>query len=207
MLVDRNTGFAQALEGSRAPAVAPQAALTQSLLAQYVTARETFDIYSLSEQYRKVALWSADAARADYLANIPATNPSSPLNRYPRTTVVTTRVESVTPIAPETAMVRFVTERSDATLGGAGRSYWVAVLKYRFSGEPMSLEDRLVNPLGFQVVHYRRDPEAPPKELVPVPPPQPGASVQLKPLAVAAPRNLALPGARTASPALGGDFG
>jgi type IV secretion system protein VirB8 len=37
---------------------------------------------------------------------------------------------------------------------------WVSVIRYRFTGEPMSMEERLVNPLGFQVVRYRRDQEA-----------------------------------------------
>lgn len=167
VLVDRTTGYAQMLKGDRAPTVTPQAALTQSLLAQYVVARETFDIDTLPEQYRKVALWSGGRARAAYLAAMPAGNPASPLSRYPRTTVVDTRIESISAIAPQTALVRFVTERSDPTLGGLQREYWVAILKYRFSGEPMSLEDRLVNPLGFQVLDYRRDPEAAPQVLAP----------------------------------------
>jgi type IV secretion system protein VirB8 len=40
----------------------------------------------------------------------------------------------------------------------------VAVIRYRYSGEPLRLEDRLVNPLGFQVLRYRRDAEALPPE-------------------------------------------
>jgi type IV secretion system protein VirB8 len=42
----------------------------------------------------------------------------------------------------------------------------VAVINYRFSGEPMTVADRLLNPLGFQVVRYRKDEEAlPPADL------------------------------------------
>jgi type IV secretion system protein VirB8 len=33
------------------------------------------------------------------------------------------------------------------------------VVTYGFSGAPLSAEDRLINPLGFQVSHYRRDAE------------------------------------------------
>jgi type IV secretion system protein VirB8 len=162
LLVDRNTGFVQALEGTHPATLKPQAALTQSLLAQYIVARETFDIGSLPDQYRKVALWSADAARRDYLAVMPAGNPESPLSRYPRSAVVETHIESVSTLGPDTALVRFYTERHDQNQGAAPRAYWAAMLRYRYSGEPMAIEDRLVNPLGFQVVHYRRDQEAPP---------------------------------------------
>jgi len=162
ILVDRNTGFAQALDERAMPDVKPESALTQSLLAQYVVARETFDINGLQNQYRKVALWSGDQAKRDYLAQMPSGNPDSPLNRYPRTTIVETVVESVTPTADDAALVRFYTERHDRGGAAGSRSYWVSLVRFRFSGSPMALEDRLINPLGFQVVHYRRDQEVPP---------------------------------------------
>ena len=49
--------------------------------------------------------------------------------------------------------------------GGQARviGSWVAVVRYRYSGEPMRVEDRYLNPLGFQVLRYRRDPEAMPQ--------------------------------------------
>jgi len=162
VLVDRNTGFAQVLEGETIPSIKPQSALTQSLLAQYVVARETFDINSIQSQYRKVALWSGGNARREYLALMPAENPNSPVNRYGRATTVETHIESVTPTAPDTALLRFFTERRRQGQPTGERDYWVSLVRYRFSGEPMAIEDRLVNPLGFQVVHYRRDQEAPP---------------------------------------------
>lgn len=162
VLVDRHTGYAQQLDTTAMPDIKPESALTQSLLAQYVVARETFDINNLQAQYRKVALWSDDAAKRDYLAVMPASSPDSPINRYPRSTIIQTGIESVTPTGPNTALVRFYTERHDRGQAAGARSYWVSLLRFRFSKQPLALEDRLVNPLGFQVVHYRRDQEAPP---------------------------------------------
>ncbi len=162
LLVDRNTGYVQMLDGTHPQTIKPDAALTQSLLAQYVIGREGFDIATIADQYRKVALWSAAAARRDYLALMPAGNPQSPLNLYPRSTQVRVTVESVSPIGPQAALVRFVAERRDQNGGAARQDYWVAVITYRYSGEPQKLDDRLANPLGFQVVSYRRDQETPP---------------------------------------------
>lgn len=170
LLVDRNTGYVQVLKGSGADTIVTDQALTQSLLAQYVIAREGFDIASLSADYQKVALWSAERARSDYLTLMPASNPASPIRRLPRTTVVGVRVKSVSPIAPNTALVRFDTERRDQGEVNGQREPWVAVIRYRFSGAPMALEDRLINPLGFQIIHYRRDQEAPPPPAVAVSP-------------------------------------
>ncbi len=168
IMVDKNTGFAQVLEGEAIPSVKPQSALTQSLLAQYVVARETYDISSIQGQYRKVALWSAENAKRAYLALMPAGNPASPVSRYGNATVVETHIESITPTAKDTALVRFYTQRRDQGQPAAQRAYWVSHLRFRFAGEPMAIEDRLINPLGFQVVHYRRDQEAAPVQEVAV---------------------------------------
>lgn len=162
LLVDRNTGYVQALKPLEPGQVSGDTALTQSFLVQYVIARESFDIDTLQPSYRKVALWSAETARSGYVAAMQASNPESPLARYPRSTIVETRVRSVSPVRPGVALVRFETVRRDAGGRVQAPSAWVAVLRYRYSGEPMQVEDRYVNPLGFQVLRYRRDPEAMP---------------------------------------------
>jgi type IV secretion system protein VirB8 len=168
LLVDRNTGFVQALEPLDPAKVSADTALTQSFLVQYVIARESFDIDTLQSDYRKVALWSAEQARTGYVAGMQVSSPQSPLTLYPRTTVVETRVKSVSPVGRNVALVRFETVRRDAGGQVEPAHAWVAVIRYRFSGEPMRLEDRLVNPLGFQVLRYRRDAEALPPEAAPV---------------------------------------
>ncbi len=159
LMVDRQTGFVQELKPINPQLVSSEAALTESFLVQYVIAREGFDINSLQSDYRKVALWSADSARNSYLASVPASNPSSYLATLPRSSVVNVGVKSVSAIGDQTSMVRFETLRQDVGRGVSPPQAWVAVVRYRFSGEPMSAEDRFVNPLGFQVVSYRRNQE------------------------------------------------
>ncbi|HYI40650.1 MAG TPA: VirB8/TrbF family protein [Allosphingosinicella sp.] len=171
LLVDRTTGYVQALKPLEADKVAPDAALTQSFLVQYVIARESFDIDMVTANYNKVALWSAEQARSGYLNSVQVSNPQSPLVIYPRSTVVETRVKSVSPLGRNVALVRFDTIRSDAGGQVQPPRSWVAVIRYRYTGEPMKLEDRFVNPLGFRVVRYRVDPEsAPPPAAVMVTP-------------------------------------
>lgn len=160
LLVDRTTGFVQALTPLDPSQITPDRALVQSMLVQYVIARESFDVSTLQADYRKVGLWSADQARLDYANLMRPANIDSPLVLYPRTSTVQTRVKSVSPMPDESVLVRFETIRRDAGGGFQPAQAWVAIIKYRFSGEPMSAEDRFLNPLGFQVTQYRRDPEA-----------------------------------------------
>lgn len=162
LMVDRNTGYVQALKPTDPDMIAPDAALTKSLLAQYVIARESFDINEVQEAYRKVTLWSVDPARTDYVTGMQYTNAGSPLARYPRSTVIATRVRSVSPLGGNAALVRFETQRRDAGGQALPPRYWVAVIRYQFSTGPLSTEDRFLNPLGFQVVRYRRDAESAP---------------------------------------------
>jgi type IV secretion system protein VirB8 len=181
LLVDRNTGFVQAVRPMDQQRIAADAALTQSLLVQYVTQREGFDHDAVQSSYRHVTLWSAESARADYVAGMQPSNPQSPLARYPRGTVVEVRVKSVSPVAQNVAMVRFDTSLRTPNGQATPLGAWVSMIRYRFTGEPMRQEDRFANPLGFQVVRYRKDQEAlpAPEQVQPAQPglavPQPGA--------------------------------
>jgi type IV secretion system protein VirB8 len=160
LMVDKTTGYVQALKPLDQATIAPDAALTQSFLVQYVIAREGFDIATLNADYRKVGLFSADAARNSYLTQMQVSNPQSPLVLYARTTTIDVRVKSVSPLGSNASLVRFDTLREDKGAQPRPVGSWVAVIRYRYSPAPMKLEDRFVNPLGFQVVSYRKDPEA-----------------------------------------------
>ena len=159
LLVDKQTGYVQALDPLNTESISPDKALVRSFLAQYVIARESFDIDSLNASYRKVALWSSGEARNRYIAAMQATSALSPLATLPRRSVVEVVIRSISSLSPDSALVRFSTTRTDSGGQPQNPQHWAAVIKYRFSGETMSAEDRLTNPLGFQVVRYRRDAE------------------------------------------------
>lgn len=190
LLVDRHTGYVQALAPLAADRIAPDTALTQSFIVQYVIARESFGADALQANYRKAVLWSAGTARAQYIAGMQAANPLSPIARLPRTSVIETQVKSVSPLGGNSALVRFDTRRRDA--GGALQPAqpYVVVIRYQFSTDAMTREDRFVNPLGFQVTRYRRDAEA-----LPQPDPAPPAA----PAPTAAPESALRPASAIAS--------
>jgi type IV secretion system protein VirB8 len=200
LMVDRQTGYVQELKPLDQQKVAPDAALTRSFLVQYVIARENFAIGEAQSNYRKATLWSADAAKSDYVTLMQVNNPASPLARLPRSTVVDTQVKSVSSLGGNTALVRFDTVRRDANGQPQPARPWVAVISYRFSTGPLSSQDRFLNPLGFQVVRYRRDQEAIVPDAAPVadaaPPSQPQVYAPGTPAAVPAPVSVPATGRR-----------
>jgi type IV secretion system protein VirB8 len=164
LLVDRQTGNVEALAPLDAQMVAPDAALTRSFLVQYVTARESFALPTLQDDYRKVSLWSDRSVRESYQRAMNASTPGSPLAVLPQNAAIRTQVKSVSNLSEGRALVRFQTTRIDPGVSPQPPSHWAGIVNYSFSAAEMSEEDRYINPLGFQVTAYRRDAETLPEE-------------------------------------------
>lgn len=171
VMVDRQTGHVTTLDPSQPVKLAPDTALTRSMLAQYVTARESLDRATIAGDYRKVALWSAETARSSYFAQMKPGNPDNPFARLPRQITLQTRIRSVSLLEDGQALVRYdLVQRSDT--GREARSApYVSVIRYRFRDKALADADRFINPLGFEVTRYRKDPEAPVTAESPVFPP------------------------------------
>lgn len=163
--VDRQTGAAQLATGVALGPMSENEALTKSTLAQYVIARETLDAVDLAANYRKVGLWSAGTARSDYLRAMDRGNPMSVLNGANADTQISVTIKSINLMSKQSALVRFSTDRREGN-GPVTRSDWVSVIEFEFSGAPLSMEDRLINPLGFRVTRYRRDAETAAPQIV-----------------------------------------
>jgi type IV secretion system protein VirB8 len=157
--VDRQSGYVETAQGLIPGRLSQNTAITEAFLAQYVLAREGYDATDLQANYRKVALWSFGQARDQYLRTMSASNPQSPLKLYPATTVMQPVVKSISLLSSNSALVRFDVERHDYGSGGGDRQSYAVVVGFRYTGAPMRMGDRFLNPLGFQATSYRRDAE------------------------------------------------
>jgi type IV secretion system protein VirB8 len=128
------------------------------MLAQYVLARETFDPADFRERYERVALWSLGPARDQYVAQYQSGSADSILGDLRPGTTVKVVVKNIELLTDGTARVRFEAQRRDANAEPVSAD-WQTVVSFQFTGQPMKTEDRLLNPLGFQVTGYRRDSE------------------------------------------------
>lgn len=194
VLVDRQTGHVTTLDPSSTEKVGPRGALAKSMLVQYVSARETLDRSSVRTDYRKVVLWSGGAARASYLTLMKPGNPANPLATMPRTSLVQVRVKSASMLDDGSALVRYDLVRRDESGAEAAPAPFVSIIRYRFRDRPLTEADRFINPLGFEVQQYRRDPEVVPSVAVP------SISVQAGPLQQPGPAYPASPQARQVRP-------
>ena len=167
LLVDKATGYvevARPLENGGP--ISEREAVTQANIVRFIRARETYDPPALRDNFELASLLSAGSASKELAEQFSPTNPNSPMKLWGPSGRIKIYVKSVNflthgwmdnPKAPATAAVRFMATRS------ADREqvieHWVANVRFRYTQEPMRNEWRFDNPLGFQVIEYRKDQE------------------------------------------------
>lgn len=162
VLVDRTTGQVERVDLDQPHGLAANEALQQSLLSQYVVARESYDPIGIRSAYRRVALWSSGSARSSYLAAMNQGRPAAEIGGIKRDIALAANVKSISMIGPSSALVRFDVARIGYDGKRSDARPYVATIAFGYRGQPMRIEDRLDNPLGFEVKSYRVDAEAPP---------------------------------------------
>lgn len=157
--VDRATGMVDVMRGlsdEDAP-VRYEEAVSKYFLAQYVRNREGYLDPAAADAFRFVALLSAPAEQRRWAELYRGSNPDSPQNLYGPDGEAVVAVRAISFIGDDVANVRFrrTVRRAQQTL----ETDWIATVAFTYTRAPMRETDRLSNPLGFQVVSYRADPE------------------------------------------------
>lgn len=156
--VDQTTGYIEVKTGLTRPAnLTEQEAITQANIVRYIRAREGYDPYRIDENFGIAAILSTGTAANELQQLYSTTNPQNPARRYGDDTRVMVDIKSVTFPNDSTSLVRFSTDEVTAT--NSITRHWISVVRFRYTDTPTSNSLRFENPLGFQVVDYRRDQE------------------------------------------------
>ena len=142
--------------------------LDKHWIGKYVIGREGYHYDTRALDRRQTGLFSSITVQQEYaLETDPKQNPKAPVTIYGQITEVDVKVNSISFISKDelinkerrsTVHVRFTKEIK--TKGDKQPlQHWVATLSFVYRNSPMKLDDRLINPLGFQVVSYRKDQE------------------------------------------------
>jgi type IV secretion system protein VirB8 len=160
VVVDKTTGFVEVKRPMAEGPLTQDEAVTTFNVVRYIKARETYDPKALKDNFDLAQLLATgDAARKLTEIYSPA-NPSNPVKVYGTNTVVAVTIKSVTFPNNRTALARFSTEEKSST--NIITRNWVSLVRFRYTSTPMRNEWRFDNPLGFQVLEYRRDQETAP---------------------------------------------
>lgn len=135
-------------------------AIDKFWLGQYIRFREGYDWWTVQAGYDASMLMSSPQIQNDIAGFFES--PAAPYRVLKDKARVDIRVIGVSWVG-EVAQVRF--ERKVKMLGSdqakaPAPQRMLATIAYRYVNKPITEKDRLVNPLGFQVMSYRIDPEA-----------------------------------------------
>lgn len=158
--VDKTTGYLEVARALKPGDLSQNEAVTAANLVRYIRARETYDAREIKQNYDLAQLYSTGTASKDLTWAYTPSNAQSLDKVYGRNVTISVDIKSVSLLNNTTASVRFSTttrrENSSTT------DNWVAVVKFRYTTTPIKNEWRFDNPLGFQVIEYRRDQESAP---------------------------------------------
>ena len=138
--------------------------VTRNLLSNHVIARERYFYGTAEADYELVAAQNSPRLNQEWAALWNTNNPLSPLNLFKDGTTVRTQIRSVTFLKLESgrdklAQVRFSRFTRPGATGEEQASHWVSTIEFAYTQPSKDDKIRSLNPLGFRVVEYRREPE------------------------------------------------
>jgi type IV secretion system protein VirB8 len=155
--VDQTTGIVDIIQPLKAGAITQDEALTKYWIVQYLNAREQYDLQRFRADSYRVSKMSSAKVFDRYSDEFEPGRPNSPYNLYGSEGTIDIHIRSIVFLDKDTALVRF--KRTLRDQGKVTESYWSVTLSFQYLLSPEKESDRFINPLGFQVISYRIDPE------------------------------------------------
>lgn len=156
--VDQATGAVDVMTGLKGTDhLTYDEAVSKYFLALYVRTREGWLPQSAEQNFRQVAIMSAPPEQQRWADDFRPNNAQSPQVLWGDNGVSLIDVRAISFVSPKVANVRF--HRTLRLAQQTTESDWIATIAFTYTKAPMAEGDRLRNPLGFQVISYRSDPE------------------------------------------------
>lgn len=158
--VDKITGAPDLISTMTDKAVTGDEVQDKYWLAQFVRARETYDWYTLQNDYETVGLLSSPNVGKAYAQLFEGKEALD--KQYGKSIRATVEIGTVVPNGDGTGTVRFTktTKRVDQENSPSSVTKWIATVAYEYQSTARIKESaRLTNPFGFQALTYRVDPE------------------------------------------------
>ncbi|TCV82733.1 virB8 family protein [Sulfurirhabdus autotrophica] len=155
--VDASTGIVDQVVKIKDAKSTYDETMSKYFLRKVVTLRETYTRAQLDNNYKEAVLFTAPKARIELKQDFSFENPNGPYKHYGELGTATIHIKNTSFVSKNVAQVRYV--RFEQKAGAKIPTHWIATIEFRYVSQPAGEEARGVNPIGFQVTHYRNDPE------------------------------------------------
>ena len=160
--VDKSTGWLEVTQGLQPGNLTQHEAITIAQIVRCVVARESFDATDYPTLFNHVGLCMTDRALDGYRRQHNQSNEDSPPVLYGYDGIIRVEIGSVNLLTETTAIMSFRTileyQKREVV------NHWRSALTFGYTNKDFSMRDRLINPLGFQISSYRRDPDLSPTQ-------------------------------------------
>ncbi len=158
--VDKSSGETEVVTALKGPQPRTyEDAVNRYFISQYVRLREGWLNDAARENAYTVMLMSDQAEAGRYLGTVETNNKNAPSNIYGDKGYVSISIRTISFLSPAVAQVRFTKIITFGQNTPVAQN-WNAIMTFKYTTAPEHEKDRNINPLGFQVVNYRSDPEA-----------------------------------------------
>ena len=160
--VDKSTGWLEVTQGLQQGNLTQNEAVTIAQIVRCVVARESFDATDYPTLFNHVGLCMTARALDAYRRQHDQANEDSPPVLYGYDGIIRVEIGSVNLLTETTAIVSFRTileyQKREVV------NHWRAAMTFGYVNKDFSMRDRFINPLGFQISSYRRDPDLSPTQ-------------------------------------------
>ena len=154
--VDQKTGITQVVDPIKAKELTTNEAVNNFFIVQYIRAREGYEANNVRYNYDGVRIMSAGKLYENFIAQVDPNNPLSPIAQLGTSGARSIRFKSISYINPNLAQARIVVEEK-LEQGNLTQKHKIILIGFDYVQIPLSMEERFINPLGFQVTDYRID--------------------------------------------------
>ncbi|NDF13272.1 MAG: type IV secretion system protein [Proteobacteria bacterium] len=152
--IESKTGITTVVDQNTFSKFKADEAVIRYFVLKYINAREGYDVYNYSFDYGHVVrLLSSGQVYGEFVKSVGLDNPKSPIHLGNKTRRVS--LKSMTFLTAKKVQARVLINDSRE-----GELHRVITVDFEFFDLNLSLAERYINPLGFQVVNYRNDEEA-----------------------------------------------
>ncbi|MBL0725441.1 MAG: type IV secretion system protein [Alphaproteobacteria bacterium] len=150
--VEPDTGIATIVDYKTKKEYTAQEALKESLLVSYVSAKEAYDVNAVERNMDYVRVFSTKASYEEHVKNYDES--IKLVRRYGQRPSAQIKIRSLNYITPTRVALRFAKIVSAENKPQTKEYKYMAIVSFQFSDLELNLEDRRLNPFGFQVVSY-----------------------------------------------------
>jgi type IV secretion system protein VirB8 len=157
--IDHQTGEVTELKHLDGETFSENWVVTRYFLNQYVINRESYHFDDIRRSFNQVLALSNTEIGSQYRQSVIVDNPNGAINTLKNNYYKTVNVISINQLNDKTALVRFdVSTHANANTNDVKTESFQAVVKWDYTDVAMSLSDRDLNPLGFNVTYYQVSP-------------------------------------------------